>query len=170
VPAQPAPPAVLVLTTSDADELVLRALQAGAAGFLLKDTPPAEIVRPIERVHAGDGMLSPTVTHRLISTVAGDSDAGARVEHARSLLGTLCPRERDVALAVGRGQGNARARSPCSCRRRASGRRDGPALRPSARRVHDERDAGQADGRAGDVEAVGAGSRRRPSPTAASRR
>ena len=71
--AQPDPPAVLVLTTFDADELVLRALQAGAAGFLLKDTPPAEIVRAIELVHAGDGMLSPTVTRRLISMVAGDS-------------------------------------------------------------------------------------------------
>src|SRR5688500_13066751 len=74
--AQPDPPAVLVLTTFDADELVLRALQAGAAGFLLKDTAPAEIVRAIELVHAGDGMLSPAVTRRLISMVAGDSDAG----------------------------------------------------------------------------------------------
>jgi DNA-binding NarL/FixJ family response regulator len=53
---------VIVLTTFDADELVLRALQAGAAGFLLKDTPPAEIVRAIELVHGGDGMLSPGVT------------------------------------------------------------------------------------------------------------
>jgi DNA-binding NarL/FixJ family response regulator len=105
--AQPDPPAVLVLTTFDADELVLRALQAGAAGFLLKDTPPAEIVRAIEHVHAGDAMLSPTVTRRLISMVAGDSDAGARAERARRLLATLSPRERDVALAVGRGQGNA---------------------------------------------------------------
>jgi DNA-binding NarL/FixJ family response regulator len=105
--AQPAPPAVLVLTTFDADELVLRALQAGAAGFLLKDTPPAEIVRAIELVHAGDGMLSPTVTRRLISMVAGDSDAGARTEHARDRLATLSPRERDVALAIGLGHGNA---------------------------------------------------------------
>jgi len=56
--AQPDPPAVVVLTTFDADELVLRALQAGAAGFLLKDTAPAEIVRAIELVHAGDAMLS----------------------------------------------------------------------------------------------------------------
>ncbi|UGS38943.1 response regulator transcription factor [Capillimicrobium parvum] len=105
--AQPSPPAVLVLTTFDADELVLRALQAGAAGFLLKDTPPAEIVRAIELVHAGDAMLSPTVTRRLISMVAGDSDAGARAEQARERLATLSPRERDVALAVGRGCGNA---------------------------------------------------------------
>jgi DNA-binding NarL/FixJ family response regulator len=103
--AQPDPPAVVVLTTFDADELVLRALQAGAAGFLLKDTPPAEIVRAIELVHAGDGMLSPTVTRRLISMVAGD--AGARAEQARDRLATLSPRERDVALAVGRGETNA---------------------------------------------------------------
>ena len=81
--AQPDPPAILVLTTFDADELVLRALQAGAAGFLLKDTPPKDIVRAIELVHAGEGMLSPSVTRRLISLVAGDSDAGARTEHAR---------------------------------------------------------------------------------------
>jgi len=80
--AQPDPPAVVVLTTFDADELVLRALQAGAAGFLLKDTPPAEIVRAIELVHAGDGMLSPAVTRRLISLVADDSDAAARTDHA----------------------------------------------------------------------------------------
>ena len=105
--AQPDPPAVLVLTTFDADELVLHALQAGAAGFLLKDTPPAEIVRAIELVHAGDSMLSPTVTRRLISIVAGDSDAGARTEHARARLATLSPRERDVALAIGRGHSNA---------------------------------------------------------------
>jgi DNA-binding NarL/FixJ family response regulator len=105
--AQPDPPAVVVLTTFDADELVLRALQAGAAGFLLKDTPPAEIVRAIELVHAGDGMLSPAVTRRLISLVAGDSDAAARTDHARDRMAALSPRERDVALAVGRGQANA---------------------------------------------------------------
>ncbi len=107
VAAQPDPPAVVVLTTFDADELVLRALQAGAAGFLLKDTPPADIVRAIELVHAGDGMLSPTVTRRLIAMVAGDTDAGARADTARELMATLSPREHDVALAVGRGHGNA---------------------------------------------------------------
>ena len=76
--AQPSPPSVIVLTTFDADELVLRALRAGAAGFLLKDTPPPEIVRAIEHVHAGDGMLSPTVTRRLIALVAGDDGGRAR--------------------------------------------------------------------------------------------
>ena len=105
--SQPDPPAVLVLTTFDADELVLRALRAGAAGFLLKDTPPAEIVRAVELVRAGDSMLSPGVTRRLIALVAGDGDAAARQESARERLATLSPREREVALAVGRGAANA---------------------------------------------------------------
>jgi DNA-binding NarL/FixJ family response regulator len=104
---QPSAPEVIVLTTFDADELVVRALQAGAAGFLLKDTPPAEIVRAIELVHAGEGMLSPTVTRRLIALVAGDSDAGERTERARARLDELSAREREVALAVGRGCANA---------------------------------------------------------------
>jgi len=104
---QPDPPAIVVLTTFAADELVLRALQAGAAGFLLKDTPPAEIVRAIELVHAGDGMLSPAITRRLISLVARDSDAAARTDRARDRMATLSPREHDVALAVARGQANA---------------------------------------------------------------
>ncbi len=105
--AQPDPPAVIVLTTFDADDLVLRALQAGAAGFLLKDTPPAEIVRGIELVHAGDSMLSPAVTRRLIALVAGDGDAAQRHEHASARLATLSAREHEVALAVGRGRANA---------------------------------------------------------------
>jgi DNA-binding NarL/FixJ family response regulator len=105
--AQPAPPAVLVLSTFDADELVLQALRAGAAGFLLKDTPPAEIVRAIELVAAGEAMLSPGVTRQLIALVAGDGEAAARGERARTLLATLSPREHEVALAVGRGCANA---------------------------------------------------------------
>jgi DNA-binding NarL/FixJ family response regulator len=103
---QPRPPAVIVLTTFDADELVLRALQAGAAGFLLKDTAPIEIVRAIESVHAGEGTLSPSITRRLIALVAGDSDAAARREAARELMSSLTPREREVALAVGQGSAN----------------------------------------------------------------
>src|SRR5688500_20186128 len=98
--AQPDPPAVLVLTTFDADKLVLRALQAGAAGFLLKDTAPAEIVRAIELVHAGDGMLSPTVTRRLISLVAGDSVAGRPTAHDRDRPAMLSARQRAVSLAI----------------------------------------------------------------------
>src|ERR1700761_1435238 len=105
VRGQPSPPAVIVLTTFDADELVLRALQAGAAGFLLKDTPPPEIVRAIELVHAGDAMLSPAVTRRLIEHVAGDE--GDRRARAREQLAGLSAREHEVALAVGRGAANA---------------------------------------------------------------
>jgi DNA-binding NarL/FixJ family response regulator len=105
--AQPHAPQVLVLTTFDADELVVRALRAGAAGFLLKDTPPAEIVQAIEHVHAGDGSLSPAVARRLIALVAGDADAEARHASARERLAALSPREREVALAVGRGLANA---------------------------------------------------------------
>jgi DNA-binding NarL/FixJ family response regulator len=105
--SQPDPPAVVVLTTFDADELVLRALRAGAAGFLLKDTPPAEIVRAIELVDAGDSMLSPAVTRQLIALVAGDSDADARRDVARQRLATLSAREHEVALAVGQGRSNA---------------------------------------------------------------
>ena len=103
--AQPSPPSVIVLTTFDADELVLRALRAGASGFLLKDTPPPEIVRAIEHVHAGEGTLSPTVTRRLIALVAGDD--GGRREDARTRLESLSAREREVACAVGRGAANA---------------------------------------------------------------
>ena len=95
VRSQPSPPAVIVLTTFDADELVLRALRAGAAGFLLKDTPPPEIVRAIEHVHAGDSMLSPTVTRQLIALVAADD--GGRRDQARARLEALSAREREVA-------------------------------------------------------------------------
>jgi DNA-binding NarL/FixJ family response regulator len=104
---QPRPPSVIVLTTFDADELVLRALQAGAAGFLLKDTAPADIVRAIEAVHAGDGMLSPQITRRLITLVAGDAGSAARRDQARRLLESLTPREREVADAIGHGRSNA---------------------------------------------------------------
>jgi DNA-binding NarL/FixJ family response regulator len=104
---QPDAPAVVVLTTFDADELVLRALQAGASGFLLKDTPPPEIVRAIERVHAGDAMLSPGVTRQLIALVASDGEAAHRAARARTLLEDLSGREREVALAVGQGKANA---------------------------------------------------------------
>jgi DNA-binding NarL/FixJ family response regulator len=104
---QPAPPQVVMLTTFDADDLVLRALRAGAAGFVLKDTPPAEIVRAIELVAAGDSMLSPAVTRRLIDHVAAAGEVGTPRADADRLLATLSPRETDVARAVGRGLANA---------------------------------------------------------------
>ena len=105
---QPRAPHVLVLTTFDADELVLRALRAGAEGFVLKDTPPAEIIRAIELVAAGEGILSPTVARQLIAHVAGD---GTAIEDRRSVarrrLDGLTERELDVARAVGQGKTNA---------------------------------------------------------------
>ncbi|SCE69134.1 response regulator [Micromonospora mirobrigensis] len=107
--SSPAPPEVLVLTTFDADDQVLRALRAGAAGFLLKDTPPAEIVQAIRRVAAGEAALSPTVTRQLISHVTTGPTPGPdpRRERALRLLAALTERERDVAVALGQGRTNA---------------------------------------------------------------
>jgi DNA-binding NarL/FixJ family response regulator len=98
------PPEVIVLTTFDADDHVLRALRAGASGYLLKDTPPERIVDAVRRVAAGDPILSPQITRRLMDRVA--TEAGA-YERARAALSTLSPRERDVVLAVARGRTNA---------------------------------------------------------------
>jgi DNA-binding NarL/FixJ family response regulator len=103
---RPHPPEIIVLTTFDADEYVLRALRAGASGFLLKDTPPAEILRAVARVAAGDPILSPSVTRQLIAHI-GDTGANARRQHARTLLARLSEREREVAMAVGQGRSNA---------------------------------------------------------------
>lgn len=97
---------VIVLTTFDADDEVLRALRGGAAGFLLKDTPPADIVRAIERVAEGDPMLSPAIVRRLIAQVK-DDPAAERRARARRLLDELTDRERDVAEAVAEGLSNA---------------------------------------------------------------
>jgi DNA-binding NarL/FixJ family response regulator len=99
-------PQIIVLTTFDADDHVLRALRAGAAGFLLKDTPPPEILRAIRLVAAGEAMLSPAVTRRLIEHVADDG-MGARRTRAAELLDRLTDREREVAVAIGQGKSNA---------------------------------------------------------------
>ena len=99
-------PEVIVLTTFDDDEHVLTALRDGAAGFLVKDTPPAEILHAIRLVAAGDAILSPTVTRKLLDRMAAD---GAPPSNARAvqLLGELTDREREVAVAVGQGKSNA---------------------------------------------------------------
>jgi DNA-binding NarL/FixJ family response regulator len=101
-----APPQVIVLTTFQADEQVLSALRVGASGFLLKDTPPAEIVNAVRLVAAGDAMLSPSVTRTLLSHF-GDTEATERRRAAAQRLATLTDREREVALAVGSGASNA---------------------------------------------------------------
>ena len=97
-------PEVIVLTTFDADEFVLRALRAGASGFLLKDTPPPRIVEAVLRVAAGDPILSPAVTRRLIARVTVD---GGTAERSRADFRKLTEREGDVVLAVARGRSNA---------------------------------------------------------------
>ncbi|HEY0453590.1 response regulator transcription factor [Actinophytocola sp.] len=104
VRARPQPPEVIVLTTFDSDENVLRALRAGASGFLLKDAPPAEIAEAVRRVAAGEPILSPRITRRLMDRAA--TDAGA-YDRARGALRVLSAREHEVALAVGAGRTNA---------------------------------------------------------------
>ncbi|MFJ3669120.1 response regulator [Streptomyces sp. NPDC090106] len=104
--ALPEAPQVVVLTTFHADDQVLRALRAGAAGFVLKDTPPAEIVDAVRRVAAGDPVLSPTVTRQLMRHAAGTA-ADTRRTRARARVAGLNDREREVAVTVGRGLSNA---------------------------------------------------------------
>jgi DNA-binding NarL/FixJ family response regulator len=105
--SQPGAPEVLVMTTFHTDAHVLGALRAGAAGFLLKDTPPQDIVTAIRTAAAGDPVLSPAVTRRLIEQVTGGAGRHAQTAAARARLAALGERERDVALAVGRGRSNA---------------------------------------------------------------
>ena len=99
------PPEVIVLTTFDADEHVLRAMRAGASGFLLKHTPPEEIARAVRRVAAGEPMMSPEVLRRMMAFVAA-AQGDPRRDAARAALERLSPGERDVALLVAQGRTN----------------------------------------------------------------
>jgi DNA-binding NarL/FixJ family response regulator len=105
VRSRPGAPEVIVLTTFAVDDHVLTALRDGAAGFLVKDTPPTELLRAIRLVAAGDAMLSPTVTRKLLNHLAGAAPAASA--RAIELLGDLTDREREVAVAVGHGSSNA---------------------------------------------------------------
>ena len=105
-------PQVLVLTTFDADATVVRALRAGAAGYLLKHTEPERIVEAVRRAAAGEPVLSPSVARALMDRVAGQdpaegSQAPRRRERARARLALLSDRERQVAEAVTVGLSNA---------------------------------------------------------------
>jgi DNA-binding NarL/FixJ family response regulator len=94
---------VLILTTYDTDEYVFEALQAGASGFLLKDAGPAELLHAIRVVAAGDALLAPRITRRLIEQFTAQRTA---TQAAADRLGVLTQREREVLALVGRGLSN----------------------------------------------------------------
>jgi DNA-binding NarL/FixJ family response regulator len=95
---------VLVLTTFEVDEYVFEALRAGAAGFLLKDADPGELLRAIRVVASGDALLSPSVTRRVVEAFAARP---LPAHPARSLLAELTEREREVVALAGAGLSNA---------------------------------------------------------------
>lgn len=101
-------PAVLVLTTFDSEPVLVDALRAGAAGFLLKHTPPAEIVRAVRAAAAGEPTVSPPALRRLMDHVVRGGPAAAEEDRPRDdVLAVLTEREQEVALAVAEGLGNA---------------------------------------------------------------
>jgi DNA-binding NarL/FixJ family response regulator len=97
------PPQVLVLTTFDLDEYIYAALRAGASGFLLKDTPPERLLAAIQTVAAGDTLLTPSVTRRLVESYVPP----ARPEQPAPGLAPLTAREREILRLVGTGRSNA---------------------------------------------------------------
>ncbi|AFR08030.1 MULTISPECIES: response regulator [Nocardiopsis] len=107
----PNPPRVVLLTTFDLDEYVHSALQAGAVGFLLKDTPPRDLIAAVRTVHEGHAMLSPSVTKRMLERFAAPApaDSAAGREEALRRLSVLSERERQVLIAVAEGKSNAEA-------------------------------------------------------------
>ncbi|MGW1351385.1 response regulator transcription factor [Streptomyces sp. sk2.1] len=99
-------PKVLMLTTFDVDDYVYEALRAGASGFLLKDAPPADLISAVRVVAAGEALLAPSVTRRLIADFARQGPTGvARSGHALRLNG-LTPRETEVLELIARGLSN----------------------------------------------------------------
>jgi DNA-binding NarL/FixJ family response regulator len=104
ITAQADPPKIVMLTTFDLDDYVYEALRSGASGFLLKDSPRADLVAAIRAAAAGDALLAPSVTRRLIEAFARRP---AQTTPSPSRLAALTSRERDVLLLLARGHSNA---------------------------------------------------------------
>ena len=98
------PPHIVVLTTFDADHYVLRALKAGASGFLVKSTPPEELIGLVKVAAEGHTVLSPAAARRL---VAASTEAHAARDRAREVVGSLTKREIEVLALLGAGRSNA---------------------------------------------------------------
>jgi DNA-binding NarL/FixJ family response regulator len=98
-------PRILMLTTFDLDEYVYEALRAGASGFLLKDTPPEQLVAAIQVVAAGDALLSPSITRRVISEFVKGTGPKPQAQFPR--LQDLTARELEVLVLIARGLSNA---------------------------------------------------------------
>jgi DNA-binding NarL/FixJ family response regulator len=103
ITAEPSPPRILILTTFDLDDYVYEALRAGASGFLLKDARADELLQAVRTVAAGDALLAPTVTRRLIEDFA----RRPRLNAQPAALAELTPRELEVLVLIARGASNA---------------------------------------------------------------
>jgi DNA-binding NarL/FixJ family response regulator len=104
IAALASPPPVVVLTTFDADQYVLRALRAGAAGFLVKSTPPEDLIKLVQVAAEGHTVLSPAAARRLI---AASADRQSARDRARELARSLTEREAEVLAGLGEGLSNA---------------------------------------------------------------
>jgi DNA-binding NarL/FixJ family response regulator len=97
---------VVVVTTYEVDEYIYGALRAGASGFLLKDLEPDELRRAVRVVAAGEALLSPSVTRRLIGRFSGSAASPEYLDRLKTRLGQLTQREREVVALVGQGLSN----------------------------------------------------------------
>ena len=99
---------VLILTTFDLDEYAFGGLRAGASGFLLKDTRPAELIEAIRTVASGEAVVSPSITRRMLEMFAGQLPSGATASgQVDPRIASLTPRETEILCLVARGMSNA---------------------------------------------------------------